>query len=146
MYRFGEPREYGIRYTRRPGAYAVLVRDGQILLTYQAEPLPEFQLPGGGIDAGECPISALHREVYEETGWTISPPRKIGTYKRFCYMPDYDLNAEKICSIYVARPIRRLGPPTEAGHTAIWVPLAAAADLVTNTGDRAYVLRVLSDL
>jgi hypothetical protein len=34
--RFGEPREAGRRYRRRRGVYAVLWRDGRILLTHQA--------------------------------------------------------------------------------------------------------------
>lgn len=146
MQRFGAPRRSDISYTRRPGAYAVLVRGGQMLMTFQAEPEPEFQLPGGGIDAGETPVQALHREVYEETGWTISTPRRIGTYKRFVYMPDYDLWAEKICMIYLARPIRPLGPPTEESHTAIWVPLSAAPAIMDNEGDRAFVQQVIDRL
>lgn len=42
-------------YRLRPGAYAVLIRDGQALLTFQHQPEPEFQLPGGGIDPGNRP-------------------------------------------------------------------------------------------
>ena len=70
--RIGEAVRHDVKYTRRPGAYAVLERNGQILLTHQMEPEPEFQLPGGGIDPGEHPIFALHREIYEETGWRVS--------------------------------------------------------------------------
>ncbi len=46
--RVGEPVERNRRYRIRPGAYAILVRNGQVLLTHQQEPRPEFQLPGGG--------------------------------------------------------------------------------------------------
>lgn len=31
-----------------------------------------LQLPGGGIKMGESPLSALHREVQEETGFDIT--------------------------------------------------------------------------
>src|SRR6056297_795069 len=54
--RYGCAPEAGRAYTRRPGAYAILPRAGSLLLTFQAEPLPELQLPGGGIDAGENPV------------------------------------------------------------------------------------------
>ncbi|WP_425050999.1 NUDIX domain-containing protein [Psychromarinibacter sp. S121] len=136
--RFGEPVKGGIQYRKRPGVYALLPLNGAVLLTHQAEPIPEFQLPGGGIDPGESPVVALHREVFEETGWRIASPLHIGTYRRFTYMPEYDLWAEKICHIYTARPVRRYGPPSEAGHTAIWADTEAAVELLTNEGDRSF--------
>jgi 8-oxo-dGTP diphosphatase len=141
--RYGEAVKSGQRYKRRPGVYGVLLRGREILLTHQAEPIPEYQLPGGGIDKGEAPIAALHREVYEETGWHIGPPRWLGTYRRFTYMPEYDMWAEKVCAIYVARPTLCMGPPSEAGHMALWADAAMALDLLDNVGDRAMLLRAL---
>lgn len=141
--RFGNTPQAGIPYRRRPGVYAVLFDGASVLLTHQASPIPEFQLPGGGIDRGEHPIPALHREVIEETGWHIGNLRHIGTYRRFVYMPEYDMQAEKICAIYLARPVMRIGPPTEAGHTAVWTDPKSALDLLANTGDRAMMARAL---
>jgi 8-oxo-dGTP diphosphatase len=141
--RFGEPVKAGQRYRRRPGVYAILPRGGQLLVTHQAEPLPEVQLPGGGIDRGEQPIAALHREVWEETGWHIGPPVRFGTFRRFTYMPEYDLWAEKLCTIYVARPLRRAGPPKEPGHTALWMDAEQALTLIGSPGDRAMLARWL---
>jgi 8-oxo-dGTP diphosphatase len=140
--RYGEPVRKDQRYRARPGVYAVLVRGGDVLLTHQMDPDPEFQLPGGGIDPGESPIRALHREVWEETGWHIGAVRRLGMYRRFTYMPEYDLWAEKLCHIYLARPARALGPPPEPGHTALWAPLAYAAAMLTNTGDADFVRRL----
>ena len=121
----------------------MLLRGREVLLTFQEAPLPEYQLPGGGIDRGEAPIAALHREVFEETGWHIGPPRWLGTYRRFTYMPDYDMWAEKVCSIYQARPTLQMGPPSEAGHTAIWAGAQAAVDLLDNVGDRSMLIYAL---
>jgi 8-oxo-dGTP diphosphatase len=135
--RYGEPVKPGQRYRRRPGVYAVLLRGDSILTTFQQAPVPEFQLPGGGIDAGEQPVAALHREVIEETGWKIDVVRRIGAFRRFTYMPEYDLWAEKLCAVYLARPILRLGPPSEAGHTAVWLPVDEAVARLGNPGDRA---------
>mgnify|MGYP001094847252 CR=1 FL=1 len=141
--RFGESAQFGRRYTRRPGAYAILPRGGNVLLTHQDNPTPEVQLPGGGIDPGESPISALHREVFEETGWRIASPRKLGVFRRFTYMPEYDLWAEKLCHIYLAHPVRRLGPPSEPGHQAIWTTPIKAVRSLGNPGDRAFARRYL---
>jgi 8-oxo-dGTP diphosphatase len=137
--RFGEPRRDDKSYTLRTGVYAVLAIGDEVLLTHQAEPIPEFQLPGGGIDPGESPLAALHREVLEETGWRIATPRRLGAFRRFTFMPEYDLWAEKLCHVYVARPVRALMAPTEPGHTAYWAPAALAFEIVGNDGDRAFL-------
>ena len=143
MRRFGERVKPGMRYTPRPGAYVILQRGGDILLTIQDGEEPELQLPGGGIDAGEHVIHALHREVMEETGWRMGRPVRLGAFRRFAFMPEYGLWAEKICTVYLARPSLRLGPPLEAGHHAIWVPITEAPALLTNEGDAAFVASLL---
>lgn len=140
--RYGETPDPDMRYGHRPGAYAILPLGGQILLTWQGGIHDEFQLPGGGIDPGESTISALHREVYEETGWRIAAPRRVGAHRRFVYMPEYDRWAEKVAHIYIARPVRPLGPPTEAEHEAVWMPVELAAELIAAQGD-ADLLRSL---
>lgn len=141
--RFGEVPKAGKNYIRRPGVYAVLERDGEILLTYQDAPHREFQLPGGGIDPGEHPIAALHREVYEETGWRISTPRRLGAFRRFTFMPEYDLWAEKMCAVYVARPVAKIGPPIEPDHSAHFVTASDAPALIDNAGDRHFLINAL---
>lgn len=143
MRRFGEALVRGQKYRPRPGAYAILLRGADLLVTFQAEPEPEFQLPGGGIGPGEQPIAALHREVWEETGWTISTPRRIGAYRRFAYMPEYDKWAEKIAHVWLARPVLRLGDPVEPGHTALFLPARMAAEVLANEGERAILRRLL---
>lgn len=143
MRRYGEPVRRDQAYVARPGVYALLPRNGSVLLTFQAEPLPELQLPGGGIDPGETPLAALHREVLEETGWRIAAPRRIGAYRRFTYMPEYALWAEKICVVYVARPVRRQSAPVEPGHLAVWTPRDDAAHLLASSGDAALAERWL---
>jgi 8-oxo-dGTP diphosphatase len=145
--RFGGAPKAGKVYRRRRGAYAALigVGGGRVLLTRQADPGPEYQLPGGGIEPGEHPLAALHREVFEETGWLIAGARRLGVFRRFAYMPEYDLWAEKICIIYAARPVRRLGPPAEAGHSAHWLAAGDALRLLGNPGDAHFLARALGD-
>jgi len=142
--RFGEAPRRDVRYQSRPGVYAILPQARHILVTFQAEPVPELQLPGGGIDPGEHPLRALHREVYEETGWLITRPCRIGVFRRFTYMPEYGFWAEKICAIYRAAPVRSLGAPTEPGHRPVWIPPEQAARQLGNSGDRYFVSRALN--
>lgn len=142
MRRFGRSPQKDRRYTLRPGAYAILALGSEMLVTHQEEPWPEFQLPGGGIDAGEQPVPALMRECLEETGWTVSRPVRLGAFRRFTYMPEYDLWAEKLCTIYLARPVRQMGPPLEAGHKAVWMPAEVAAHALAVDGDRHFVRQV----
>jgi 8-oxo-dGTP diphosphatase len=140
--RFGETFQPGKPYRQRPGAYAILWNGEDLLTTVQDGNDPEVQLPGGGIDPGEHPIPALHREVMEETGWTMAGPRKLGAFRRFVYMPEYGYWAEKLCSVYIARPVLRRGPPVEPDHSAVWMSPANAAQLLGNEGDRHFVRRV----
>ena len=141
--RFGEPILADVTYRPRPGAYGVIHGDGQLLITYQGAPDCEFQLPGGGIDPGESPVAALHREVFEETGWGIQVQRRLGTYLRYTFMPDYGFWARKACHIYLCRATRRLGDIVEPNHTAHWVSVARGIALLENDGDRHFAAQQL---
>ncbi len=136
MRRYDEPPMKGQAYIHRPGAYGIFFHPQGLLLTCQLAQTPEWQLPGGGIEAGEHPIPALVREAYEETGWRVQVERKITTYRRFVYMPDYDQFAEKICHIYAGRAVARLGAPTEPDHLAAIMDENWALENLVNQGDR----------
>jgi len=61
---------------QRVAAYALVVRDGQVLLTRNSARGPHpgtWTLPGGGIDHGEDPRATVVREVREETGLACTP-------------------------------------------------------------------------
>ena len=146
MRRYGENRRPDVKYIARPGAYGIIAQGRDLLLTLQILKKAEMQLPGGGIDPGETPTQALHREVFEETGWLIATPRRVGTFRRFVFMPEYDLWAEKICMIYRAMPVRRMGPPREEFHEARWMDAEAATQALGNSGDRFFAQQHASSL
>lgn len=86
-------------------------------------------------------MHALRREVLEEIGWSISAPRRLGAHRRFVFMPEYDLWAEKLCTVYWARPARQVQDPTEPDHETLWLSLAEALTSLGNPGDRMMLRR-----
>ncbi len=141
--RVGHAPDANRRYKLRPGAYAILPLGRSFLLTLQLGERADIQLPGGGIDAGESPLGALHREVLEETGWRIAAPRRLGAFRRFVYMPEYELWAEKLCHVYVARPVARIAEPVEPDHQTLILPGPQAVEALGNDGDRLLLSRYI---
>jgi 8-oxo-dGTP diphosphatase len=90
----------------RVAAYALCVRDGQILLSRWVGPNGKrWTLPGGGIDHGEDPYEAVIREVEEETGYDIEVRRLLGvhTIRRVFDRPDGEIDFHGLRIIYEAR-------------------------------------------
>lgn len=60
----------------RPAAYAIVVKNNQILLLRQNG--GAYDLPGGGVKLGEDPQNACLRELKEETGINATNPQVMG--------------------------------------------------------------------
>jgi ADP-ribose pyrophosphatase YjhB (NUDIX family) len=74
---------------QRVAAYAVIIRDGQILLSRLAPHVSReglWTLPGGGLDHGEDPRDAVVREVHEETGLSVQIGETAHTFS--LHLPD----------------------------------------------------------
>jgi len=63
----------------RVAVFAIIVRDGQVLLARRRD-IGWWNLPGGGMELGETVDEALHREVYEEIGLNVEIVRLVGVY------------------------------------------------------------------
>jgi 8-oxo-dGTP pyrophosphatase MutT (NUDIX family) len=58
------------------GARILLINDGKILLVKHTY-MPGWYTIGGGVDASESPLQAIHRELKEEVGVTLKEPPKL---------------------------------------------------------------------
>lgn len=68
----------------RPSAYAIVFKDGGLLLTPQSN---GYDLPGGGVEFGEMPEDAVVREVKEETGIDVVSPKLVNVASNFFTFP-----------------------------------------------------------
>ncbi|WP_241668107.1 NUDIX hydrolase [Pedococcus bigeumensis] len=74
-----EPGEEARPY-QRTAAYGVVTSDRGVLLTELSALTSapgRWTLPGGGLDPGEAPVAALHREVWEESGQEVEAVRLL---------------------------------------------------------------------
>jgi 8-oxo-dGTP diphosphatase len=113
----------------RVGAYAVVERDGALLLArwVDSDP-PRWTLPGGGLDHGEDPRLGAIREVEEETGYRVELRQllTVESFRQLVDRPDGPVDHQAICIIYSAEIVggelrHEVGGSTDV---AAWVPLA----------------------
>jgi len=134
---------------QRVGAYALVPDAGRLLLTRYAGS-GRWSLPGGGIDHGEQPIEAVHREVHEETGLRLGDARltAVDSVHFTGHAPDGALE-----DFHAVRIVYRGAVPTDAqpavlevdgsSDAAAWIPLTDLARYPV-TGFVGVALRLLS--
>lgn len=71
-------------YKTRVGVYVVIANPQGQLVLVQA-PNGAYLLPGGEIEVGETRSQALHRELLEELGFTVTAPRYLGVADEYFY-------------------------------------------------------------
>jgi len=119
----------------RVGAYAVVERDGAVLLArWVGSDPPRWTLPGGGLDHGEDPRAGAVREVEEETGYRVKLRRllTVESFRELVARPDGPVDHQTIAIVYAAEVVGgdlrdEIGGSTD---TAAWVPLADVPRLV----------------
>ncbi|PWD49691.1 DNA mismatch repair protein MutT [Serinibacter arcticus] len=118
----------------RVSGYAVVVRDGEVLLAHLSqEPgwdLPDaWTLPGGGLEFGESPVDAVVREVREETGLDVVVGELLGIDSLVHDSSHGPAHALRI--VHRATVVGGTLRPETGGSTdrAAWVPVADVPEL-----------------
>lgn len=78
--------QFGVRerdrvYRARPAAYVVILNDALHVACVREQ--SGLFLPGGGLEAGENPVQAAHREVAEECGFALEIIGSLGSAVQF---------------------------------------------------------------
>jgi ADP-ribose pyrophosphatase YjhB (NUDIX family) len=126
-----------MRRKLRVAAYAVCVRDGQLLLARSAndDGVLEWVLPGGGMEHGEDPYDTVRREVTEETGYRIEVTGLLGVHSHRVPLPRRGLRRATdhhgVRLVYEGRITGGELRPETGGSTdlAAWHDLDAVPDL-----------------
>lgn len=122
----------------RIGAYGVIVRDGELLLTHWNEDgRTGWTLPGGGLEAYETAEQAAVREIREETGYDAETVSLLGVDSLYLSPEDRQLPSTRplhaLRIIYLARIVGGMLTHEIGGSSdeARWVPLEQVAELPT---------------
>jgi 8-oxo-dGTP pyrophosphatase MutT (NUDIX family) len=112
----------------RLAAYAIMVRDGRILLV-QMKSTGKYHLPGGGIEAGEHIEECLQRELFEETDLEIQVgPLAFFDEIFFYFNPSgrayHGLHFIFFCQLKSAPPAGDWEALGDSAEKPAWVPLA----------------------
>jgi ADP-ribose pyrophosphatase YjhB (NUDIX family) len=76
--------------TRIVPATSAVVESGAGILMHRRSDSNLWALPGGAVEPGESVLTALVREVREETGFNVRPGRLVGIYSDPGYVIAYD--------------------------------------------------------
>ena len=117
---------------------------GEVLVVNQKG--TSWSLPKGHIEAGEKPVSAAKREIYEESGITnLEFVRELGSYKRYRIGQDGGEDHSELKTIFMflfKTNENSLKPIDPENPEARWVEGGKVVELLTHPRDREFFIRV----
>ena len=108
---------YGVAYDQRQQTFLTVETKWNNLL-----------LPGGGVERGETPEQALHRELLEETRFTIQIDALIGRAEQYLMAPSGEAVLND-ASFFEIRLLKQIQVSRELNHRLVWQPLQSVNEL-----------------
>lgn len=117
------------RYTAR----AIVKTSNELYAVMYAQKFNLYSLPGGGIEEGEDAVSALQREIYEETGCVCDQIEELGIVAENRASLDYtQINYYFVVTAADISAQNHLTPAEQANRTEVqWHTLDEAERLIT---------------
>ena len=110
----------GIKYKKRPGAYAIIERDEDDKIAIVTDNINVYFFLGGGVEENETKETALIREVKEESGYSLKDIKLFDNVYSYCYS-DANGYMDIDASIYIAKFDKKVAEPIEKDHKLMWV-------------------------
>ena len=124
----------GQHYQPRPGAYALIFQDPDLVALIQT--IRGFFLPGGGAETGETPAETVQREVLEECGCEIVTGAQLGLAVDYMFAEN-EAKYYEIQSVFLlARLGKQLDTPGEADHQLVWLKVSQAHTLLNRPSQK----------
>lgn len=122
----------------------IMERDAVLLVEFNDENGLHYNLPGGGVEAGESLIQAVEREVFEETDIRVDVGQVAFIYEyaphlaQARYGPVHSLTTIFECTLQNGEVPRMPEKPDQNQTGVKWVPLNRLNQVVLypNIGDR----------
>lgn len=134
----------------RQAVRAIVIRDGALLVMHRNKFGDQYYtLVGGGVDEGEDLVTALHRELREETGVEVANPRLVfveepeaGDSQQHIFLCDYVSGEPQLAADSEEAMLNQQGGNT---YTPMWLPLDELGEATfLSPGLRERIIRSLS--
>lgn len=103
----GSTADFYIKVEGHAAAILALTDDNKVIMARQYRPGPGkiiIEMPGGGIDEGEDPQTAIKRELLEETGYQAGEVTHVTSLMKDAY-------STMNCEVFIATGCRKVAEP-----------------------------------